>query len=95
MGRKIRSDISKLINSIWNKEKLPEEWKESIIVPIYKKGDKADCSNYKGISLLSATYISLSNILLSRSTPYIHSFSILSDDRSKSSSKTIPPNSAI
>jgi len=28
-----------LINFIWNKEELPEQWKESIIVPIYKKGD--------------------------------------------------------
>jgi hypothetical protein len=26
--------------SIWKKEELPEEWKESIVVPIYKKGDK-------------------------------------------------------
>ena len=39
------SEINKLINSIWNKEELPEEWKESITVPIYKEGDKADCSN--------------------------------------------------
>ena len=27
-------------------EELPEEWKESIIVPIYMKGDNTDCSNY-------------------------------------------------
>jgi hypothetical protein len=66
----IRSEISKLINSIWIKEELPEQWKESIIVPICKKGDKTDCSNYKGISLLSATYKILCNVLLSRLTPY-------------------------
>jgi len=36
----IRPDICKLINSIWNKKKLPEEWKQSITVPIYKKDDK-------------------------------------------------------
>ena len=45
--RKIRYEIHTLIISFWNKEELPEEWKESIIVPIYKKGDKTDCSNYR------------------------------------------------
>jgi hypothetical protein len=37
--------IHKLIISIWNKEELPEDWKESIIVPIHKKGDKTECNN--------------------------------------------------
>jgi len=44
-GKTIRFEIHQFINSIWNKEELPEEWKESIVVPIYKKGDKTDCSN--------------------------------------------------
>jgi len=39
-GRTMYLEIHKLIISIWKKEKLPEEWKESIIVPIHKKGIK-------------------------------------------------------
>ena len=33
--RTIHSEIHNIINSIWNTEKLPEGWNESIIVPIY------------------------------------------------------------
>jgi hypothetical protein len=32
---------------------LASQWKESIIVPINKKGDKTDCNYYRGVSLLS------------------------------------------
>ena len=69
-GRTIYLEIHKLTSSIWKKEKLPEEWKESIIVPIHKKGDKTDCNNYRGISLLPTTYKILCNILLSSLIPY-------------------------
>jgi len=51
-GITIRYVIHELIISILNKEELPEEWKESIILLIYRKGDKTGCSNYRGISLL-------------------------------------------
>ena len=54
-GRTICLEIRKHINSICKKEKLPEEWKGSIIVPIHKKGDQRDCNNYRGISLLPNT----------------------------------------
>jgi len=55
-ARTIHSEIHKLIIFVWNKEELPEEWKESIILHIYKKDDKIDCGNYRGMSLLS-TYL--------------------------------------
>jgi hypothetical protein len=48
-----------------NRNGLPEERKESIIVPIDKKADETDCSNYRGISPLSAIYQMLSYILVS------------------------------
>jgi hypothetical protein len=67
---KFRSDIHKYIDSIWNNEKLPEKLKESLIVPVYSKGDKTHCSNYRDTSLLSITYKILSNILLSTLPPY-------------------------
>jgi hypothetical protein len=38
--------IHRLICSIWNKEELPQQWKESIIVPIYRKDAKTNCNNY-------------------------------------------------
>jgi len=69
-GRTVCLEIYKLVTSIWKKEELFEARKESITVPVHKKGDKANCNNYIGISLLPTTYKILSNILLSRLIPY-------------------------
>jgi len=41
-----------------------------ISAPIYKKGNNTDCRNYTGIPVLSTTYKTLSNFLLSMLTPY-------------------------
>jgi hypothetical protein len=68
-GETLCSEIHKLICSTWNLEELPQQWKESVIIPIHKKGDKTVCNNYRGIFLLSTAYKILSNILLARLTP--------------------------
>jgi hypothetical protein len=39
-GEILPSVIHKLINCTWNKEEFPDQWKESIIVPVHKKGDE-------------------------------------------------------
>jgi hypothetical protein len=45
IGETLLFEIHKLIKTIWNKRNLPDQWKESIHVPICKKGDKTDCNN--------------------------------------------------
>jgi hypothetical protein len=70
-GEKLRSEIHELINCIWNKEELHDQWKESIILPSYKKGDNTECSNNSGISLLPTSYKILSNILLVTLSAYV------------------------
>jgi hypothetical protein len=50
---------------------LPDQWKESIIVPIYHKDDETDYSKCRGISLLSTSYNIVFNILLSSLSPYM------------------------
>jgi hypothetical protein len=65
-GKILLSAIHKLINSVCIKEELTDQWKESIIVPVHKKGNKTDCNNYRGVSLLSTSYKILLNILLTR-----------------------------
>jgi len=50
----MHTEVQAPSNSVWNKNDWAQQWKKSVTVPIYKKGDKADCcSNYRAISVLS------------------------------------------
>ena len=60
-----------LVRQIWGEERTPEEWKETIIVPIHKTGDRDRCENYRGITLGNAAYKILSHIILGKIKPYI------------------------
>ena len=48
--------LTKLFNLIFRSNKMSEEWRRSILVPIFKnKGDIQSCTNYRGIKLMSHT----------------------------------------
>ncbi|VVC39774.1 Reverse transcriptase domain [Cinara cedri] len=69
-GETLKNEIWKMINLIWEKEIIPEEWNLSILCPVFKKGDILDIKNYREISLLDTCYKVLSTVLLERITPY-------------------------
>jgi hypothetical protein len=47
------------------------QWEEPITVPVYSKGNEAECSSYRELSLLSTSYKTLFDILLSRFYTYV------------------------
>ena len=48
--------LTKLFNEILRSKKMPDDWRKSTLVPIYKnKGDIQNCANYRGIKLMSHT----------------------------------------
>jgi hypothetical protein len=69
-GPQMTQRIQDIIFTIRRSERMPNEWNKSIICPIYKKGEKSKCSNYRGISLLSTVYKILATVINNRLTTY-------------------------
>ena len=42
-----------IFNNIWRNKEWPRDWKKSVYLPIYKKGDKKEYGNYRTIALIS------------------------------------------
>ena len=52
----LASYLHTIIVNIWRDEKLPSDFLDKVLCPIYKNGDKLNCSNYSEISLLNTAY---------------------------------------
>lgn len=65
-GTTIREGVVDLMKQIWGENRIPEEWKSSIIIPIYKKGDQERRENYRGIALMCTAYKIYTEILRNR-----------------------------
>ena len=56
MGKMGMKFLSRLFNRLLMGERMPEEWRRSVLIPIYKNtGDAQCCGNYRGIKLMSHT----------------------------------------
>ena len=71
-GQVLHSKLHDFLTCCWEKGELPQELRDSVIITLYKnKGDKSDCSSYRGITLLSIAGKILARILLNRLVPTI------------------------
>ena len=46
-------ELHRLTTLIWREGKVPQQWEDTVITVLHKKGDKTECGNYRGISLVS------------------------------------------
>lgn len=58
--------MHKVLCNIWHTGQPPADWKQAIVLPFFKKGDKAECKNYRGISLLSVAGKILCSVINTR-----------------------------
>ena len=56
----------KLCDKIWRCKEWPKDWCRGIVMPIYKKGNVKECSNYRTINLMVHTSNVLLKIIVSR-----------------------------
>ena len=65
-GAAARCRLTAIIANIWSSSSFPSDWKTSVVIPLHKKGDKTDCKNYRGISLIDVAYKVVEAVILDR-----------------------------
>ena len=71
-GPALHTKLHELFVCCWEQGKLPQDLRDAVIVTLYKnKGEKSDCSNYRGITLLSIAGKLLARVLLNTLVPTI------------------------
>ena len=57
---------------MWKTQQWPQDWKRSVFIPIPKKGNARECSNYRTVSLISHTSKERLKILQARLQQYVN-----------------------
>ncbi|KAK3549912.1 hypothetical protein QTP86_015528 [Hemibagrus guttatus] len=63
--------LTHLCNIVWRSGTVPLDWATGVVVPLFKKGDRRVCSNFRGITLLSLPGKVYSRVLERRFQPLI------------------------
>ena len=70
-----------ILVEVWTGGEVPQQWKDAIIKVLYKKSDRSNCNNYRGISLLSHAGKVLLKIVANRLSDYCEAHGILPDEQ--------------
>ena len=72
----LKDDAVKMLHSIcqqiWKTQQWPQDWKRSVFIPIPKKVNPKECSNYRTIALISHTSKVMLRILQARLQQYVN-----------------------
>ena len=72
----LKDDAVKVLHSIcqqiWKTQQWPQDWKRSVFIPIPKKGNAKECSNYHMIVLISHASKVMLKILQARLQQYMN-----------------------
>ena len=72
----LKDDAVKVLHSIcqqiWKTQQWPQDWKRSVFIPIPKKGNAKECSNYHTIALISHASKVILKILQARLQQYVN-----------------------
>ena len=72
----LKDDAVKMLCSIcqqiWKTQQWPQDWKRSVFIPIPKKGNEKECSNYHTIALISHASKIMLKILQARLQQYVN-----------------------
>ena len=64
--------LHSIFQKVWKTQQWPQEWKRSVFIPIQKKGNAKECSNYCTIALFSHTSKAMLKILQVKLQQYVN-----------------------
>ena len=87
----LRRRLLDIVVRIWGGGEAPEQWKDVIIMVLQKKKDRAECGNYRGISLVAHVGKILLKIIARRLSEYWEGMGILPENQSGFDRTLLPP----
>ena len=70
-GENMITMLHQLMTHFWEKNSVPQEWIDAVLVSLFKSGVRDQCGNFRGISLLSIIGKILARVLLDRLNTHI------------------------